>query len=269
MKTRRPPLRGSVLRSPPAFTLIELLVVIAIIGILASMLLPALGGAKARAHAAKCLNNQKQVTLALKLYTTDNLDWITTSWHFGVAGLPARTWGTIIQPYLDTRKSIWCPSGPDRPGGNRDWDAQGSAMNIGINWEISHDNFNGLGGANYGTQPKAYREDTIKNPSSTVYTCDLGNVAISSTNPQGSVQTPYGSNPPSNKASSWLLIYPDQTATQYTSLVLNAGDPDYAGPVYRHNRRTNVSFVDGHVELMGETWYYNGSPWLDASRGGP
>jgi hypothetical protein len=54
---------------------------------------------------------------------------------------------------------------------------------------------------NYGTQPKAYREDMIAKPSTTVYTCDLGNVAISSANPQGSIQTPYGSSPPSNKAS--------------------------------------------------------------------
>jgi prepilin-type N-terminal cleavage/methylation domain-containing protein/prepilin-type processing-associated H-X9-DG protein len=88
-----------------AFTLIELLVVIAIIAILASILLPVLASAQARAKSAACINNEKQIITGYLMYADDNNGWLPVSGTNisggGINGTVLPTeWEVLINPYV-------------------------------------------------------------------------------------------------------------------------------------------------------------------------
>jgi len=84
-----------------AFTLIELLVVIAIIAILAAILFPVFAQAKTAAKITTSLNNMKQVSLGLQIYSADYDD--VAVHEYGTSYTAPDTWVGDIYPYVKNR----------------------------------------------------------------------------------------------------------------------------------------------------------------------
>ncbi|MBI4023843.1 MAG: type II secretion system protein [Verrucomicrobia bacterium] len=128
----RLPLHHSIIPSLRAFTLIELLVVVAIIAVLAAMLLPALKNAKEMSKGIVCMNNLKQIQVAIETYANDYAEYYPVKMYQGTTTLdpadpgmnymttiyPAdadggngyQCWLWLLYPYHKNSKIYTCPS---------------------------------------------------------------------------------------------------------------------------------------------------------------
>jgi len=109
------------------FTLIEMLVVISIIGILAGLLMPVVSQTRSYAHKTTCLNNLRQIGMALEMYLSDNDGRLPLTASWGRAWvergsqLPGYTWVNplylpphylpeILADYTRNWEIWWCPT---------------------------------------------------------------------------------------------------------------------------------------------------------------
>lgn len=247
------------MRFKRAFTLIELLVVIAIIAILAALLLPALSRAKSKAKSTQCLNNQRQIELATKIYTDENKGvmiplWIEqgasagNTWTYDsatfIVQFPTRLWWPDklrLDGYLKSPAIYNCPvltqPAADTVGGSV---SETYTLGIGMNypefgWLVA------AAGFSYPVYASS-TENGVTSPSQCIVYGDAAMI----------------SNPTEPNPDNW----DEMPATGCAYFRVPSDTADYqkndSHTVPRHDGQVNVVFFDGHsVKLRNSTVRYD------------
>ena len=205
------------------FTLIELLVVIAIIAILASMLLPALGKARDTAKAIKCVSNLKQSVLGAIMYAGDYNEGMPASFGNGPS------WAAVLLPVLtESAKS-------------------GDFHNLKC-------------AGNYIQSPEVVICPTVRSvipKPDTFNTYGVSLPVIGKVNPNLE-WTPY------NSSSRKQFVFPLNLCRLPSKMAYLTDVRDISKPLvsgyygaasnnimFRHSRKSNIAFMDGHVKASG------------------
>jgi prepilin-type N-terminal cleavage/methylation domain-containing protein/prepilin-type processing-associated H-X9-DG protein len=220
------------------FTLIELLVVIAIIAVLAAILFPALTSAKDVARKSKCLNNMKQMGLAVRMYMDDNDGVFPLDSHWS----PFDVWLKGLETYNRSKLLYRCPSDKSRnfdkplPG----WEGTDKIRktSYGTNFYMAPVKPQEAGGLPLTKQTWSHgftKLSDFANPSKTIYICETARDSTSD-----HVHPAWWRMPNSDGN---FIPYGKEVATDF------------------HNSGSNYVFVDGHAAWMkfGDTWKSDGS----------
>ncbi len=245
-----PPIRDSVTSRrllSRGFTLIELLVVIAIIAILAGMLLPALGKAKAKAKTVQCASNMKNWGLATQMYMGDfedriplfgdsSSDYTRAFWHAKLAPYVAKQ---NQDGKLFTQTEVFHSELRKCPGGSFALPPFTKGAWSPTNWNCwIGANFGAFGNPlsapfYYGDQIKPLQASRIANPSDAMMFMDT--------------LTHYVYSPVDSNYRFALDFNKDGKADsmpQYPDVPFNNARPTV------HNNGANITLLDGHIERV-------------------
>lgn len=221
------------------FTLVELLVVIGIIAVLIAILLPALQKARTAARATACASNQRQILTAIFMYANEhrgayppdgimmpnpNNPAVNSDFAWFTFPFVGQYLGTKTDlPFYTTVGVLFCPDvGPTRVPSQPKF----FGGNLGIGYNCHPDAR--LWKGDRSGRPKA-KQGTINQPSQMLVLADA-NDAVN----RGSRR--------------WIQSYNGAGIAIYGPYAVN---PANDATAYRHGKRANVGFADGHVETFG------------------